>query len=83
MNYLTHKISVETYMDNNEGDDLFFSYLDEYSIDFRITESLGPSGFPIIEYTGGPISLHNMLSEKFGMSPEEIGEAYPEVKRSE
>ena len=35
--------------------------------------------WPSVEYTGGPLSITNMLKERFGMEQEEIEELYPEI----
>lgn len=71
-------IKVQTVLNENEDfDRLFFEYLDEYSIDHKIIES--EEKYPIVEFTGGAISLCNMLKERFGYTNEEIKETYPEL----
>lgn len=76
-------ISAETILGENEGlDKSFFEYLDEYSISHKVLESESHSDWPIVEYTGGPISITNMLKERFGMPQEEIDETYPEIKET-
>lgn len=71
-------IKVQTVLNENEDfDRLFFEYLDEYSIDHKIIES--EEKYPIVEFTGGAISLSNMLKERFGYTNEEIKETYPEL----
>jgi hypothetical protein len=76
MNSIT--IKVQTVLNENEEfDQLFYAYLDEYSIDHKILES--EEKFPDVEYTGGIISLNNMLRERFGYTKEEIEETYPEL----
>jgi hypothetical protein len=78
--YKMSKIERETVLgENEEFDKTFFSYLNEYSIDHKILESEGTIGYPIVEYIGGPISLRNMLKDKFGMSDEEITGIHPEI----
>ena len=82
MNYQIHKITIETCLgEDPELDASFFSYLDEYSITHTLTEDKGESGYPMFEYSGGPISLSNMLVEKFGIPIEEIPESYPNLSR--
>ncbi len=79
-NYTPAKVERETVLgEDTEIDMMFFSYLDEYSISHKILESKGEGGFPIVEYVGGPISLRNMLKEKFGMTDEEIIELHPDI----
>lgn len=78
MNFTLIKIKVETVIGTNDNiDSLFFEYLDEYSISYKVMEENGNNGYPIIEYEGGPISLKNMLMEKFGMDRDEIDQNYP------
>lgn len=77
-NYKLYKIQLETiYGKDSEMDRAFMEYLNEYSIEHTILES--ESSFPMIEYTGGPISLSNMLQEKFGYTPDEIKLEFPEI----
>lgn len=72
------KIEVQTVLNENEDfDKLFFEYLDEYSIEHKVLESEGK--YPMVEFTGGIISLNNMLRERFGYTKEEIEEAFPEL----
>jgi len=74
------KIEIETVLGEDEEMDLrFFEYLDEYSIVYKLNESKGENGCPIVEYEGGPISLANMLREKFGMEKQDIQEIYPQL----
>jgi len=73
------RVKVETVLGEENMDSLFFSYLDEYSIEHKITEDVGESGFPMVEYTGGPVALTNMLMEKFGMDKQDINQIYPEI----
>jgi hypothetical protein len=71
-------IKVQTVLNENEDfDRLFFEYLDEYSIDHKVIES--EEKYPMVEFTGGIISLSNMLKERFGYTNEEIKETYPEL----
>lgn len=78
-NYKIFKIQLETvYGQSSEMDSYFTEYLDEYSIAHVVLESEGRE-FPLIEYSGGPISLSNMLKEKFGYSMEEIRVQFPEI----
>ncbi len=75
-------VSLETVLgENEEFDRSFFDYLEEYSISHKIPETEEVSKFPVVEYTGGPISITNMLKERFGMSQEEIDELYPEINK--
>lgn len=62
---------------DSEQDKYFTDYLDEYSIAHTILET--ESEFPVIEYTGGPVSLSNMLQEKFGYNLSEIRQEFPEL----
>lgn len=79
MNYTRISITVETVLgENDEHDNLFFAYLDEYSIDYTIGDK-GESGYPSVTYTGGPIALGNMLKERFGLDEYELKEIYPEL----
>lgn len=64
--------------ENDEFDKSFFEYLDEYSISHKILEK-NEGRWPSVEYTGGPLSITNMLKERFGMEQEEIEELYPEI----
>ena len=65
------KIEVQTVLNENEDfDRLFFEYLDEYSIEHKVLES--EEKYPMVEFTGGIISLNNMLRERFGYTKEEI-----------
>ena len=80
-NYNIIKVEIETIINQNKDfDDLFFEYLDEYSISHKITEEIGEFGYPVIEYTGGPVSLSNMLKEKFGMDKEDINKKFPQIE---
>lgn len=76
-------VSIETVLGENEDfDRSFFEYLEEYSIAHKIPETDEVTEWPIVEYTGGPVSITNMLKERFGMSQEEIDENYPEIKET-
>ena len=74
-------IEVQTVIGNDPHmDKIFTSYLEEYSIVHRINEDqMQAERWPVVSYTGGPISLSNMLREKFGYTPEEIREQFPEL----
>lgn len=73
-------IKVETILGETESTDkTFFEYLYEYSIEHKLTDELGEFGYPVVEYQGGPISLANMLREKFGMERDEIDQLYPQL----
>lgn len=74
-------VSIETILgENEEFDKNFFEYLDEYSISYKIFEPQSElSSWPIVEYTGGPIAITNMLKERFGMETEEIKTTYPNI----
>jgi hypothetical protein len=79
MTYSDHTISIETVLgDNDEFDNSFYAYLDEYSIHYAVGD-IGDSGYPVVEYTGGPIALCNMLKERFGLEQQEIQELYPNI----
>jgi hypothetical protein len=74
-------VTVDTILgENDEFDKSFFEYLDEYSISHKILEK-GESQWPSVEYTGGFLSITNMLKERFGMEEVEINELYPEIKK--
>ena len=79
--YTPITIKVETVLGENEDfDKAFFDYLDEYSIEYKISEEPNEShSWPLVEYTGGPISLKSMLKERFGMELNEMQELYPEL----
>jgi hypothetical protein len=80
-NFVT--VTVETVLgENEEFDKSFFEYLEEYSISHKILEKEG-SQWPSVEYTGGPLSITNMLKERFGASEDEINELYPEIKKNQ
>lgn len=82
MAFETHKlvsIVVETVLgEDQDMDQLFFEYLDEYSITHKIIDEDPKSEWPKVEYTSGPIALRGMLQEKFGFSLEEIAQQFPE-----
>ena len=79
MTYSDHTISIETVLgDNDEFDNSFYAYLDEYSIHYAVGD-IGDSGYPVVEYTGGPIALCNMLKARFGLEQQEIQELYPNI----
>jgi hypothetical protein len=76
-------VSLETILgENDEFDKSFFAYLEEYSISHKIIDE-SATEWPTVEYTGGPISITNMLKERFGMSQEEIDELYPEINNTQ
>ena len=76
----TVKIKQETVIgETPEFDKVFFEYLDEYSITYKVLEEKGEFGYPLVEYEGGPISLGNMLREKFGLGVEDIAQNHPEI----
>lgn len=76
-------VSLETVLGQNEEfDRAFFDYLEEYSISHKIMEE-AETEWPTVEYTGGPVSITNMLKERFGMSQEEIDESYPEINNTQ
>jgi len=84
-NYKIVSIEVETIFGQDpDMDRLFTDYLEEYSISHKVVESESPSvsGWPRIQYTGGPISLSNMLQEKFGYSLNEISTEFPEINEA-
>lgn len=73
-------IKIQTVLGENEGfDNLFFQYLEEYSIDRKILPIEEGEKYPEVEYTSGPIALSNMLRERFGYDRYEIEERYPEL----
>ena len=76
-----YTIELQTVMGQDQHmDRIFTSYLDEYSIHHKISEEqMQAERWPIVSYTGGPISLKNMLKEKFGYSLDEIREQFPEL----
>lgn len=84
VNYKEIKIRVETrYGEDPLIDSHFTRYLDEYSISWSIVlAEHTESGWPVIEYIGGPISLTNMLMERFGYSREEIESAFPQIQKA-
>ena len=66
--------------DNENNDKLFFDYCDEYSIEYKIIkENLKPDAYPDIEFKSGPVSLNNMLKERFGYTEEEINADFPQI----
>lgn len=72
-------ITIQTVLGENEDfDTLFFQYLDEYSIEYKVLPT-GDEKYPLVEYTSGPIALGNMLRERFGYDRYEIEEKYPEL----
>jgi len=73
-------IKIQTVLgENEEFDNLFFQYLEEYSIDRKILQIEEGEKYPEVEYTSGPIALSNMLRERFGYDRYEIEEKYPEL----
>ena len=73
-------IKIQTVLgENEEFDNLFFQYLDEYSIDRRILQIDEGEQYPMVEYTAGPIALGNMLRERFGYDRYEIASNFPEL----
>lgn len=84
MNFNFVTVTVDTVLgENEEFDKSFFEYLDEYSISHKVLESNEGNEWPSVEYTGGPLSITNMLKERFGMEENEINELYPEIKKSQ
>lgn len=79
-NYQLITIELETiYGENPTMDEVFNAYLDEYSIAHKVLETDSPTEWPILQYTGGPISLSNMLQERFGYTQEEIKTSFPQL----
>lgn len=73
-------ITIQTVLGENEDfDTLFFQYLDEYSIEYKVLPTDEDEKYPLVEYTSGPIALCNMLRERFGYDRYEIEEKYPEI----
>jgi hypothetical protein len=73
-------IKIQTVLGENEDfDALFFQYLDEYSIEYKILPTEEDEKYPMVEYNSGPIALNNMLRERFGYDRYEIEEKYPEL----
>lgn len=75
-------IEVETVFGKNQREDKYFTdYMEEYSIVWQLIETETPtqSGWPLMQYTGGPISLKNMLREKFGFTQEEVLSSFPQI----
>ena len=73
-------IKIQTVLgENEEFDDLFFQYLEEYSIDRNVLPIEEGETYPMVEYTSGPIALGNMLRERFGYDRYEIEEKFPEL----
>lgn len=80
ISYQLYTIEAETYLGADESQDsAFLAYLDEYSISYKINESESNGSYPMVSYTGGPVSLRNMLKERFGMDDSEIASHYPEI----
>lgn len=78
MSFKEYTISLETVLGENEDHDAsFFNYLDQYSISHSILETEGQ--FPVVSYTGGPVSLCNMLRDRFGMEDPDILQQFPEI----
>ena len=77
MKLVIKTIEVPTILNENElADKIFYDYLEEYSIEHKVVNE---EEYPLVEYTGGVISLTNMLKEKFGYTKEEIQEYYPQL----
>ena len=77
MKLVIKTIEVPTVLNENEiADKIFYDYLEEYSIEHKVVNE---EEYPLVEYTGGVISLSNMLREKFGYTKEEIQEYYPQL----
>jgi hypothetical protein len=77
MKLVIKTIEVPTVLNENEiADKIFYDYLEEYSIEHKVVNE---EEYPLVEYTGGVISLTNMLKEKFGYTKEEIQEYYPQL----
>jgi hypothetical protein len=74
-----YTIKLPTVLGEDEvTDSLFFQYLDEYSIEYKILEE-SEMGYPVVEYKSGPIALRNMMMERFGFEREEIEAEYPHL----
>lgn len=81
MKIVTIRVLTALY-DDPDIDKLFYEYLDEYSITYKIgTEPTEDEKYPEVDYTGGPIALRNMLNERFGYEREEIESFYPELMK--
>lgn len=77
MKLVIKSISVPTILNQDEyADKIFYDYLEEYSITHTV---LNEEEYPLVEYTGGVISLTNMLKEKFGYTKDDIQQYYPEL----
>jgi hypothetical protein len=75
-------IELETRFGKDQREDKYFTdYLEEYSIVWSVVEdnSQPADAWPKLQYMGGPISLTNMLREKFGFSQEEIYSQFPQI----
>lgn len=87
MRLVVKKILVPTVFGKDESaDKIFTDYLDEYSIEYKVLDVEEASksvnylrDYPLLEYSGGVVSLSNMLKEKFGYTREDIMENYPEL----
>jgi hypothetical protein len=77
MKLIVKSIEVPTVLNEDKlADQIFYDYLEEYSIAHKVVNE---EEYPLVEYTGGVISLSNMLKEKFGYTKEEIQEYYPQL----
>jgi len=84
-NYKLVTVELETIFGQDpEMDEMFTSYLDEYSIVHKVSdaETKSNSGWPRLQYTGGPISLSNMLQERFGYTLDEIQAEFPQINEA-
>ncbi len=80
ISYQLHTVEIQTYLGEDEDQDsAFLAYLEEYSISYEIKKKLDSEDYPTVTYTGGPVSLRNMLKERFGMDDSEIDSHYPEI----
>jgi hypothetical protein len=71
MNFNFVTVTTETILGENE------------EFDNKILESKGENKWPLVEYTGGALSISNMLKERFGMEGDEIEEICPEIKKNQ
>jgi hypothetical protein len=75
-------IELQTVFGQDQRQDKYFTdYLEEYSIVWRVVEDETRSAdtWPMLQYMGGPISLTNMLREKFGFTHDEIATQFPQI----
>ncbi len=75
-------IELQTVFGKDSRQDKYFTdYLEEYSIVWRVVEDENRAAdtWPVLQYMGGPISLTNMLREKFGFTHDEIATQFPQI----